>query len=192
MKFLSKTADSNILKQGLTYLSGNAENNAILRNLLLKEQKNFCAYTEKYIDHLDSVEVEHFNSSIKYNDDYYNYYAVLRRANLYKKDEQYKGETFFDNLFFQTDFESRIQFLSGDLVYEETNPDDTEARNFIDFIGLNYYDVYEDRKNHINRLKDIFSNPEDLVGYFRKHKEELKFITAIEVEFELDLSEFYR
>ena len=78
------------------------------------------------------------------------------------------------------------------MVYEETNPDDTEARNFIDFIGLNYYDVYEDRKNHINRLKDIFSNPEDLVGYFRKHKEELKFITAIEVEFELDLSEFYR
>ena len=55
---------------------------------MISEQKNFCAYTEKYLKPLDSPEVEHFNSKIKYQDDYYNYYAVLRAANLYKQDDE--------------------------------------------------------------------------------------------------------
>ena len=68
--------------------------NKIVRNILLLtsnsvklllEQSNFCAYTEKYITGLDSVEVEHFNASIKYNDDYFNYYAVIRSANSGKR-----------------------------------------------------------------------------------------------------------
>ena len=81
MKFLSKTKDSNILKRNLKYKKNDTQNNRILKEALLQEQKNFCAYTEKYIQQLDACEVEHFNSSLKYKDDYYNYYAVLRRAN---------------------------------------------------------------------------------------------------------------
>ena len=133
MKFLSKSEDSPILKRGLKYVKGD---NSELRKLLLEEQKNFCAYTEKYVEHLDSVEVEHFNSSIKKNDDYYNYYAVVRKANLYKKDEKYNGAAFFDSLFFQKNFDSRIRFVPGDLVYEEINTGDTEAIDFIDFVGF--------------------------------------------------------
>ena len=188
MKFLSKNAVSVILDKGIVYRKGNNEE---LRNLLLLEQKNFCAYTEKYVENLDSVEVEHFNSSIKYKDDYYNYYAVVRKANLYKKDELYKNAPFFDSLFFQKDFDARIRFVAEDLVYEEINVGDTEAADFIDFIGLNYNDVYEDRKKHINRLKTIFSAIDDKIAYFREYTTELKFITAIEGVFGVDLSEFY-
>ena len=189
MKFLSKNADSSILKKGIIYRKGD---NDELRRLLLEEQKNFCAYTEKYVENLDSVEVEHFNSTIKYNDDYFNYYAVVRKANLYKKDERYKGAVFFDSLFFQRNFDTRIRFVPDDLVYEEIDADDKEAIDFIDFIGLNYNDVYEDRKKHINRLASIFSAIEDKVAYFREYRSELKFVTAIEGFFDMDLSEFYR
>lgn len=189
MKFLSKRADSQILLQKLIYKKNT--DNSELRKFLLKEQKNFCAYTEKYVEGLDSVEIEHFNSSLKHKDNYYNYYAVVRWANQIKKDEKYKNAPFFDTLFFQNEFAARIKFIPTDLVYEEINPDDIEAIDFIDFIGLNENDLFKDRKSHINPLKDFFIPEFDIIGYFRKHKQELKFITAIEVEFNIDLSEFY-
>lgn len=48
MKFLKKYKNSLILKNNLIY-NRNAQNNAKIKSLLLVEQKNFCAYTEKYI-----------------------------------------------------------------------------------------------------------------------------------------------
>ena len=81
MKFLTKKDDSKILKEGLVYQENRAENNRRIRSLLVEEQHNFCAYTEKYFAELDSVEVEHLDASKKYDDDYYNYYAVIRAAN---------------------------------------------------------------------------------------------------------------
>ncbi|MBC7554576.1 MAG: hypothetical protein H7257_11420 [Taibaiella sp.] len=189
MKFLSKRPDSEIFLQNLVYKKG--QDNSDLRKFLLQEQKNFCAYTEKYVQKLDSVEVEHFNSGIKFDDDYYNYYAVVRRANLYKKDEQYKGASFVTSLFFQKELKARIQFIKGDLVYEEIIPGDNEVVEFVDFIGLNHPDLYEDRKRHINRLKDLFIMGFDIIAHFHKYPQELSFITAIEAEFDIDLSEFY-
>ena len=102
MKFFSKKEDSEILAKGLTYKKNKAEKNANLKELLIKEQFNFCAYTEKYFDELDSVEVEHFDSTKKYFDDYYNYYAVLRKPNLYKKMKSIKMLLFFRVYFFKT------------------------------------------------------------------------------------------
>jgi len=198
MRFLAKNPDSPILKQNLQYLVNNPANNKNLKMLLLEEQKNFCAYTEKYVDGLDSVEVEHFNAAKKYRDDYYNYYAVLRKANIYKKDEKYKDAPFFDSLFFQTpdEFSKRIIYVKGDFIYMKIDVNDTEAAGFIDFLGLNQKELTENRKRHIARLKVIFSlahfNYDKGIEYFRKHKDELKFITAIEVELDIDLSEFYK
>lgn len=78
MKFLSKDPNSKILAENITYKKGATKNNSNLKELLLEEQKNFCAYTEKRIQETNSIEVEHFNPAKKYKDDYYNYYAVLR------------------------------------------------------------------------------------------------------------------
>lgn len=102
MKFLTKKATSTILAENITYKKNVGENNKKLKNLLITEQFNFCAYTEKYLEPLDSVEVEHFNPSLKYHDNYYNYYAVVRNANLYKQDEKYVGAAYFKSLFFKT------------------------------------------------------------------------------------------
>lgn len=196
MKFFSKKINSEILTKGLTYKKNQAENNVNLKELLIKEQFNFCAYTEKYIDELDSVEVEHFNSSIKYNDDYYNYYAVLRKPNLWKKDEKYKNTSFFQNLFFQNKevLESRIKYVKGAFVFEEINPNDQEVKDFINFLGINNDYLYTKRKNHLKRLQFIFDflNDSEKLDYFKKHPAELSFVTILEKELDLDLSSFYQ
>jgi len=157
----------------------------------VKEQHNFCAYTEKYLSQLDSVEIEHFNSAIKYSDDYYNYYAVIRKANLYKKDEQYKDASFFSSLFFQREFDKRIRYVPEDFVYEEIDQKDVEARDFIDFVGLKHPDLTAERKKHVARLQSIFDAIPDKEAYFRTHPNEMSFLSAIEAHFEIDLSNCY-
>lgn len=196
MKFLGKRTNSQVLSKGLTYKKGRNVNNRFINKLLLTEQKNFCAYTEKYLQELDSSEVEHFDSSKKYSDDYYNYYAVIRKANLYKKDEQYVGASFFTSLFFQNDinFNDRVRYAKGG-IYEEIDESDQEAMDLIDFLGFNNPYLYKQRKRHIARLKrnfdDAFYDMNRRIKYFREHKEDLSFVTAIEVELDLNLSEFY-
>jgi len=194
MKFLTKRSDSPILQENLTYREKRDANNRRLRDMLLAEQKNFCAYTEKYVEELDSVEVEHFNSAKKYNDDYYNYYAVIRKPNLYKKDEAYANATFFDTLFFQdaAQFNARIRYVDG--VYEEIDEKDTEARDLIDFLGFNHPSLTKQRNRYVTRLKNRFEEAsyadEQKLNHFRQHPEDLSFITALEYILKLDLAKY--
>ncbi|HMR90325.1 MAG TPA: hypothetical protein PKD51_19320 [Saprospiraceae bacterium] len=197
MKFFSNKDDSIILTNGLVYKENRSTQNLRIKEILIAEQHGFCAYTEKYFEPLDSSEVEHFNSSIKYKDDYYNYYATLRKPNLYKKDEDYKGSSFFQTRFYQNQdlLSQRIAYIKGEFVFEEVETNDAEARDFIKFLGLNNHDLLKARQSHCNRLKGIFRlasfSTEDILAYFRTHKNELSFITTLENELGLDLSEFY-
>lgn len=196
MKFLSKNSTSLILANKITYKKDAGENNKKLKELLIQEQSNFCAYTEKYLEPLDSVEVEHFNSTLKYKDNYYNYYAVIRNANLYKQDEKYIGASFFESLFFQNyeAFISRIDFKNN--IYYEIDENDTEATEFIDFLGLNHPTLSEQRSKHIKRLRESFKDAnysiEDIRGYFQKNKDQLSFCTAIESEFGIDTNDIIK
>jgi hypothetical protein len=121
----------------------------------------------------------------------------LRKPNLYKKDEAYQGASFFANRFFQNSqaLNLRIRYAVGDYVFEEVNEEDEEARDFIDFLGLNYHDLVEARKRHVNRLADIFRltsfSDSEIVEYFQRNKSELSFITVLENELQINLSEFY-
>ena len=195
MKFLSKDPNSQILKKNIVYKRNNSKNNSYLTELLLKEQKNFCAYTERYFKKTDKAEVEHFNPDKKYNDDYINYYAVCRWANLQKLKKWTKNSKFFDTLFFQKpdEFQSRIQYMKGDGVYEEIDENDTEAADLIEYLGFNHNYLRQQRDRHVKRLKEVFKiagydKTDQQLNYFKKYKEELDFITAIEVEFGLDLT----
>ncbi len=196
MKFLPKTPESSILKENLSYQANRAENNKKLLHKLLEEQQNFCAYSEKYIEDLDSVEVEHFDASKKYADDYYNYYAVLRKLNAQKLDEAFRGNTFFQTLFFQNETElyKRIRYVKEDGVFENIDRTDKEAEDLIDFLGMNDDKVYRQRKKYLHRLHDIKNDAkyDDLQfqEYLRKHPKELSFITALEHEFNFKLQDF--
>ncbi len=113
----------------LTYQKG--VSNAVLKLRLLNEQKNFCAYTEKYIESgIDADEVEHFNPGIKYSDDYFNYYTTLRSANQRKisKYKEHRNAGFFKHTFLSKyeEFNARIKY--EDFVYESTNEEDNEAK----------------------------------------------------------------
>ncbi len=192
MKFLTKSVDSEIYKDDWVYQSGS--DNSILKFKLLSEQKNFCAYTETYIQPgRDSIDVEHFNPSKKDSDNYFNYYATLRSANERKiaKYRIYKGSAFFQTLWFQyiVQFTNRIVYT--DFTYEPTDPNDQDAKNFIDYLGFNDDYLYGERIRHISRLIETLSSFSDKEKkfYFRKHKGDLSYITAIEAAFEIDLSE---
>ena len=187
MKFLTKNKNSSILKDDLKYKKNYNVNNKKLKERLLKEQKNFCAYTEKYIHELDSTEVEHFNSSIKYNDNYYNYYGVIRATNLFKISKNYSGSLFFQNI---EEFKSRIKYK--DFIYSILIENDKEAQNLISFLGFNNNKLYIQRKRHVKRLRKLFDmvnyEKSDYIEYFKNHKEELSFITALEYELDIKLA----
>ena len=198
MKFLSKNPNSAIYRDGLMYKENSAENNKRLKELIAAEQKNFCAYTEKYLQELDSAELEHFDSKLKYSDNYFNYYTVVRYANLKKKDEKYTTirPLFFESRFFQnpTELAKRLEFADG--MFQEIDPTDQEVIDFIDFLDLNNAALAAQRNRHLTRLRNIFdmssrNTKADKIAYFEQNREELNFITAIEAEFELDLAKFY-
>jgi hypothetical protein len=193
MKFLSKKADSKILKAGIVYkLRGN---NTVLRNLLIEEQHNYCAYTEKYLQPLDQVDIEHIDSFIKgtVNDDYYNYYAVITTANKYKKDRHYREASFLQNKFYQNqdELDRRIGFSNN--IFFEIDDNDTEARDFIDFLGLNHPKLSDERKLHVKRISGLFENSgfdlDKIKGHFKKYPSELSFITALNIEYRYDFTE---
>lgn len=193
MQFLSKNKGSDILKASLVYKPKG--DNTVLRDKLIAEQFNYCAYTEKYLQPLEQVDVEHFDSSKKNtaDDNYYNYYAVITTANKYKKDEEYAGSSFFNNKFYQdkATLNSRIGFANN--IFFEINEDDTEARDFIDFLGLNHPKLSQERKSHVKRMADHFANAnfdiEKIKGYFKEYPSELSFVTALNSEFKHDFTE---
>jgi hypothetical protein len=192
MKFLGKRADSAILAEGLKYHKNRG--NSRLRAMLLEEQRGFCAYTEKRVAKPDSVDVEHFDPGRKYQDDYYNYYAVLRDANQRKrkKEAKHRGAAFFESRFFQDagQLGRRVRFVAEWNVYEETDEADVEAAALIDYLGFNDPEVCEDRRLHVDRLRGLLRDAgwkDGAVDYLREHPEELSFVTAIEARFGLDL-----
>lgn len=198
MKFFGKKPGSKILKEGLVYKKNSAASNSKIKEILIGEQFNFCAYTEKYFDNLDSIDVEHFNSYIKGSDDYYNYYAVLHKPNLiFKQDKKYRNSIFFQTKFYQDQHQlnKRIRYIKNEYIFEETDKNDQEVIDFIAFLGLNNHDLVTIRRNHCNRLKEIFRlaeySTDEILKYFEHHKSELNFVTVLENELGVDLTNIY-
>lgn len=184
MKFLNKRSDSKILAENLVYKKGD---NSRLREELLSEQHRFCAYTERKLSRTDNVHIEHFDPSLKYTseDDYYNYYAVIPWGNFQKKSKSYRGNRFFQSV---NEIKQRIKYEDGEFKAIQEN--DNDADSLIDYLGFNELDLFEDRNNHVERLKGIFeNNTEELLAHLQNHPADLSFPTAIEAEFGIDLTE---
>ena len=84
MRYLKKINNSAIVVNNLNY--ANAGQRADIRAALINEQQGFCAYSERFIKHTDSVDIEHFDPRKKdtTDDNYYNWYATLRWLNSHK------------------------------------------------------------------------------------------------------------
>jgi len=79
MRYFKKQNTSAIISGNLMY--DNVADRTKIRQILIKEQSGFCAYSERYIKHTDSVDIEHFDPRKKSTaeDGYYNWYAALAK-----------------------------------------------------------------------------------------------------------------
>lgn len=194
MKFLVKDPGSPL--RAMRYASG-GHNEALLAGLL-QEQKGFCAYTEKRVSGLDTRAVEHFDRSLKGTDEdgYHNVYGTLQSSNQWKrrKERRYQGASFFNSRFFQLPGDSRLSFSVEDMAYEPTDPADGEARDLIDYLGLNSEELVKARRRHVESLQERFfdagwRSPDQQLRWFEGHPEDLSFITALEGAMQLDLAQ---
>ncbi len=188
MRYTKKSKTSIVLQEQWEYKKGNSAQNKKICIALLKEQKGFCAYSEKHIAPTSSPEVEHFDDRLKYKaeDSYYNWYAVTRWMNGHKA----KIEGFLPLIqpyeAYKTD---RISYEEGIFVVTEVG--DAEAQNLIDFLGMNKHELYVERKNHVKKIKDILEaldgDKDMLEEHLKVYKTELSFATALEKELDIEL-----
>ena len=184
MKRIIKNSDSEVILNDIKYKKGD---NSILGKILLKEQKNFCAYTEEYIGVNDAVDIEHFNPNLKYSniDSYENWYMVKHKPNNLKR------STWIEPILYPLDehFESRLIYSDGYFLHD---PEDIEAKNLIDLLNLNDEIFVKNRKRFINRRKERISEKQISVYEYFTEKieneiESLKYLRTIQEEFNIDI-----
>nr|WP_297306658.1 hypothetical protein [uncultured Flavobacterium sp.] len=184
MKRIIKKPDSEIIKNGLKYKkSGNQK----LKSILLKEQKNFCAYTEEYIGDNDAVDIEHFNPNLKYSDtdSYYNWYMVKHKPNNLKRTNWI--EPILNP--YDVNFENKLIYFDGYFLHE---PDDVKTKNLITLLNLNDEIFVKNRKKYIERRKDrINERGISAEDYFQEkidlEIDSIKYLRAIQEEFKIDI-----
>lgn len=193
MKFLKKTNNyikTQIENNNLEYKKSG--NNSKLKKLLLREQKNFCAYTEWYFEDTSSSEIEHFDNRKKgtNEDNYYNWYIVKRWSNAHKPDIRKYLPIMNPN---NKAVSSKIKYSDNQFIIKDTNSSDyVKLNNLLKFIGCNKIEVATDRKNHIDKLKTImklYGTKEEMKNYLKRHKQDLSFITAIQHELDINLED---
>lgn len=143
-------------------------------------QKGYCAYSERYLKPLDSVELEHFDPRKKNTeeDGFKNWHAVIRWMNAHKSS---RIENFEPLPEIESWTAARIRYKHGLYVCDD---EDIETRNLIDFLGVNKQEVFEERSNHIERMRGIQQKFGDqlLIEILSESPEDLSFPTAIEAE----------
>ncbi len=187
MRYLKKINNSPIIINNLNY--ANTGDRGDIRTELINEQQGFCAYSERFIKHTDSVDIEHFDPRKKntLDDGYYNWYATLHWLNSHKPNiiDPYLPILPPNS----PDLTARITFENG--LFREVTTGDIEAQNLIDFLGVNKYEVYTDRAKHLNRinaLKNLCGDDNQLfVDKMIEDQDNLSFATALEQKFDLDV-----
>lgn len=185
-----KYPNSEILAKSLNYKSGNASSNDAIRDILKKEQKGFCAYTDVYINRTNAKDVEHFDPTLKDTaaDGYDNWFYVTHQWN---KEKSYKWSEFQPVLHpTAPDFEDRIIYFDGDYLAQSN--EDEAAKNLIALLKLDDPILAQERKNYINRKKkEIKEFGESVIDFFttliNDDISQISYLRAIKEEFGIDL-----
>ena len=152
MRRAIKYPDSEIIRNNLRYNSNNSSNNKKIANILLSEQKRFCAYTDEFISRTDSTDIEHFNPKLKNtaDDNYSNWFLVKHQWN---QEKNYKWEKYQPVLHpTAEDFEERIIYVDGDYLAKFN--EDVEAQNLISLLKLDDAALADERKRYIKRKRE--------------------------------------
>jgi hypothetical protein len=193
MRKALKNQHSKIIVDQLRYIPKNSTNNKKIEEILLKEQKCFCAYTDEYISRTDARDIEHFNPGLKgtTEDNYSNWFLVKSQWN---KEKSNKWENLQPVLHPTTDdFEERIVYLNGD--YLAKSKLDIEADNLVKLLKLDDLGLADKRKKYIKRKKeDMAAYGQDVSAFFttliNDDTCQISYIRAIKEEFGFDIWRF--
>jgi HNH endonuclease len=191
MRRAIKFSQSDIITQNAKYISGNSSNNKKITDILLIEQKSFCAYTDEFMGRTDAKEIEHFNPYLKDTDEdnYQNWFLVKHQWN---KEKSNKWDNFQPILHpTANDFEERIIYLDGDYI---CNPEDKEANNVMALLKINDASLASERKRYIKRKKELLEmSSKSAQDYFTdlilNYINGVRYIRAIKEEFKIDIWE---
>jgi hypothetical protein len=181
MRYLSKTESSRVLAEGWQY--ARATDRPHIREALLTEQSRFCAYSERFIETLDAVDIEHFDPRLKDTDKdgYWNWYAVLHWMNQHKPHSIEKFEPLPKP--YDLTLPKRLRYV-GD-IFMPCDEADVEASNLIEFLGWNKPEVVKDRRAHVDRVLDLKKKLDmplnEFVSWLMTRPKDLSFVTALEV-----------
>lgn len=183
MKFLHKSPDSLTAYLGLTY----PKDRIPARKALSDIQRNFCAYSERYLKPLDSVDVEHFDPRLKNSDsdNIYNWHAVIHWLNMRKSNRIEDFEPLPDLWTWTYD---RVSYMDGFFVCDQ---DDIETINLIEFLGVNRKEVYDERAKHVARIRRMMEKigADELIDFLAESPDDLSFPTAIAAELGLPVDD---
>ena len=190
MRRVLKDPVSAIITGNLKYISNNSTNNKRIVDILLGEQKMFCAYTDEYISRTDAKDIEHFNPNLKETeqDDYNNWFVVKHQWNMEKSEKWEKFQPVLHPT--SADFEERIAYFMGD--YFAKSKEDVEAVNLVSLLKLDDAHLAEKRKKYIKRRKEhIELSKMDVTTYFKELIFEepfhVHYLRAIKEEFGIDI-----
>ncbi len=192
MRRAVKNPESTILKNRLKYIPNNSTNNKIIVDILLDEQKMFCAYTDEYISRTDAKDIEHFNPNLKETelDGYNNWFVVKHQWNMEKAEKWEKFQPLLNPT--ALDFEERIIYIQGDYIVK--SEDDNEAKNLSDLLKLDDIHLANNRKKYIARKRDeIALDGHGASNFFttliNAEPCQIKYTRAIREEFGIDVWE---
>lgn len=185
-----KTTDSKIVSESLNYIVGNSVNNKRIAQILLEEQKSFCAYTDEHISRTDADDIEHFNPTLKGTDkdNYNNWFLVKHQWN---NEKGIKWQAFQPVLHPTShDFEERVIYLDGD--YVAASPLDQESINLIALLKLDDPALANNRKKYISRKRsEIMAFGQEPNDFFevliKANPVQVSYPRAIKEEFGVDI-----
>ncbi len=189
MHYLRKTHDSRVVSSGWQY-PGDAK---LIREALLAEQRGFCAYSEKFVQNIDSYDVEHFDSRLKGGDrdGYMNWYAVLHWMNSHKPR---KIEPFLPMLQpHDPELRRRIAYENGQFF--AIRDDDLAAKNLIRYLGWNRPELATERSNWVSVVRELhgfFGDDTAFLNYLREKPVYLSFISALTAELGFDFAGLFQ
>ena len=192
MRRAVKDPASAIITGNLNYISNNSTNNKRIVDILLGDQKMFCAYTDEYISRSDAKDIEHFNPTLKDTDQdsYYNWFVVKHQWNMEKSEKWDKFQPVLHPTALA--FEERIVYIQGDYVVKRK--DDIEAKNLSDLLKLDDIHLANNRKKYIARKRDeIALDGNGIYDFFATLMNadpcQIKYTRAIKEEFGIDILE---
>jgi hypothetical protein len=184
-----QTKPTNSLAKDISYIKDGDNSN--LRDILFKEQKGFCSYTETYLGRTDQKDIDHFNPSKEYTErnNYLNLFLCKSKWNKEKSNKWLDFQPVLSPL--NDDFENRISYNKELKLFEAKDENDIEAKHLVKLLKLDDYDLSVERKKYIELCKELITYYESPTIYFQKitqkNTTELKFIRSLEIEFNIDI-----